>query len=233
MEKAIFCWSGGKDSALCLYEVLKAGDFEVSYLLTTLNANYKRISMHGVQETLLEEQARAIGITLKKVYVSEGSNEEYERNMEKLFLEVKAEGIEHVIFGDILLEDLREYREANLAKVGLKATFPLWQRNTGEVVNTFLSLGFKTITCCVSEELGEEMVGVKIDSVFLESLPQHVDPCGENGEFHTFCYDGPIFKSKLEFAIGTKVFKSLELRKNDNQDCIKPKGFWYCDLIFE
>jgi len=234
MEKAIFCWSGGKDSSLCLYEVLKSGEYKVAYLLTTLNENFKRISMHGVQEALLEEQSRYIGIPLKKVYVKEGSNEEYERNMEKLLLEVKAEGINNVIFGDILLEDLRQYRETNLAKVGMKAVFPLWQRNTDQLIKTFISLGFKTITCCVNDDLGKAMVGAEIDSEFVDSLPGHVDPCGENGEFHTFCYDGPIFKSKIKFTKGEKVFKPLELRESDtNLNQLKTKGFWYCDLIPE
>lgn len=234
MEKAIFCWSGGKDSSLCLYEVLKSGDYKVEYLLTTLNENFKRISMHGVQEALLEEQARAIGIPLKKVYVKEGNNEEYERNMEMLLLEIKAEGIHNVIFGDIFLEDLRQYREANLAKVGMKAVFPLWEKNTGQLIKTFLSLGFKTITCCVTDELGEAFVGEEIDSEFIDSLPEHVDPCGENGEFHTFCFEGPIFNSKIKFKKGEKVFKSLELRESDsNLNQLKIKGFWYCDLVPE
>lgn len=231
MEKAIFCWSGGKDSSLCLYEVLKERKYNVVYLLTTLNENFKRISMHGVQEELLEQQAQSIGIPLKKMYVKEGSYEEYERNMEKLLLEMKAEGITNVLFGDIFLDDLRKYREDNLAKVGMTAVFPLWKKDTTKLISNFISLGFRTITCCVNDRyLGEDMVGTEIDNAFLKALPENVDPCGENGEFHTFCFDGPIFKSKIRFSKGDKVYKPLEVKGEGVCSSGETKGFWYCDL---
>ena len=231
MEKAIFCWSGGKDSSLCLYEVLKEQKYELLYLLTTLNENFKRISMHGVQEELLEEQAQSIDIPLKKMYVKEGSYEEYERNMEKLLLEMKAEGITNVIFGDIFLEDLRKYREDNLAKVEMTAVFPLWKKDTTKLILDFINLGFKTITCCVNDRyLGEGMVGAEIDTAFVNALPEDVDPCGENGEFHTFCFDGPIFKSKIRFTKGEKVYKPLEVKGEGVCSSGETKGFWYCDL---
>lgn len=232
-EKALFCWSGGKDSALCLYEVLLEGKYEVKYLLTTINENFKRISMHGVQEELLEKQAAAIGIPLLKMYVKEGSYEEYERKMEELLLQAKSEGIDHVIFGDIFLEDLRKYREDKLAKIAMNGVFPLWKKNTKELIDHFISLKFKTITCCINDfYLSEEHVGVEIDAKFVESLPNNVDPCGENGEFHTFCFDGPIFKNKIGFNLGEKVYKPVEVR--DDSVCstdVNPKGFWFCDLI--
>lgn len=233
MEKAIFCWSGGKDSSICLYEVLKEKTYDVKYLLTTVNENFKRISMHGVREELLDAQAISIGIELKKMYVKEGSYDEYERNMEALLLSVKAEGITTVIFGDIFLEDLRKYREDNMAKVGMTAVFPLWKKDTKELINYFLESGFKTITCCVNDlYLGEEMVGVEIDEAFLKALPNNVDPCGENGEFHTFCFSGPIFKTPIKFNILEKVYKPLEVKGDGvcSSDSTT-KGFWYCDLI--
>lgn len=232
-EKAIFCWSGGKDSSLCLYDVLQEGKYDVKYLLTTVNGNFNRISMHGVREDLLNQQVHQIGIPLKKVYVKEGSYAEYETNMEKMLLEAKSEGIDHVIFGDIFLEDLRKYREDNLAKVNMQAVFPLWKKDTKELVQKFISLGFKTITCCVNDfYLGEDMVGAEIDSKFLQTLPANVDPCGEYGEFHTFCFDGPIFKNKIEFSKGEKVYKPVEV-KEDGVCSSSPrtKGFWYCDLV--
>lgn len=230
MEKAIFCWSGGKDSSLCLHEVLEQKLYDVKYLLTTVNESFKRISMHGVREELLDAQASSIGIALKKMYVREGSFDEYERNMEKLLLAAKAEGINTVIFGDIFLEDLRQYREDNLAKAGMKAVFPLWKRDTTEVINTFISLEFKTITCCVDDTfLGEDMVGCEINKLFLAALPHTVDCCGENGEFHTFCYDGPIFKTPVTFKVGEKVYKPLEVKHGATEPATK--GFWYCDLI--
>ncbi|MBC7912825.1 MAG: diphthine--ammonia ligase [Pyrinomonadaceae bacterium] len=233
MIKAIFCWSGGKDSSLCLYEVLKEGKYSVEYLLTTVNGTFKRISMHGVQEELLDRQAISLGIPLKKVYVTEGSNAEYERNMENLLSEMKAEGIEHVIFGDIFLEDLRKYREDNMAKIGMQAVFPLWKQDTTELVNRFINLGFKTLTCCINDfYLTEDKVGVEISAEFLQDLPENVDPCGENGEFHTFCFEGPIFKTPIKFSIGHKVYKPLEVK--DAGVCkseSNTKGFWFCELV--
>ncbi len=233
--RAIFSWSGGKDSAYCLYNVLTENVFDVKYLLTTVNATFKRVSMHGVREELLNQQADAIGIPLIKVEVREGTNAEYEEQMEVLLLKAKAEGIEYVIFGDIFLEDLRAYREANLAKVNMKAVFPLWKQNTTELINGFMSKGFKTITCCINDGyLNEAAVGKEIDKEFLKTLPAHVDPCGENGEYHTFCYAGPVFKKSIPFTIGEKVYKPLELKLSDESDsteAVVTKGFWFVDLI--
>jgi|SRR3954468_14182060 len=234
-EKALFCWSGGKDSSMALYQVLQEDHYEVIALLTTLNLNFKRVSMHGVREALLEQQVQAIGLPLLKVYVTEGTNTEYEKAMEKLLLEQKERGITTVIFGDIFLEDLRAYREKNLRQVGLKAVFPLWKKNTSELITYFLAHQFKTITCCVNDAyLGEDKVGVEITTDFIDQLPANVDPCGENGEFHTFCYDGPIFKTPVKFTLGEKVYKPLEIKTDGVVVCpgaTVTKGFWYCELI--
>src|SRR5438445_6638606 len=193
IPKAIFCWSGGKDSAYCLHKVQSEKLFDVMYLLTTVNGNHKRISMHGVREELLEIQVESVGIPLLKVKVVEGTNSEYEKQMEAILLKAKAEGIEHVIFGDIFLEDLRVYREKNLDKVGMKGVFPLWKLDTNWMINDFISQRFKTITCCVNDGcLDEQWVGAEINGEFIKNLPANVDPCGENGEFHTFCYEGPV-----------------------------------------
>jgi uncharacterized protein (TIGR00290 family) len=233
--KAIFCWSGGKDSSLALYRIQQEKKYEVVYLLTTLNENHKRISMHGVREELLDAQAKALQIPLLKVWVKEGTNKEYEQQMESMLLKAKAEGIEHVIFGDIFLEDLRVYREDNLAKVGMKAIFPLWKKDTLELIQEFIDLGFKTITCCTNDQyLGEEWVGKEINNQFVKDLPSTVDPCGENGEFHSFCYAGPIFKQEIKIETGEKVYRPLEIKSSN--DCslsvdIKTKGFWFCELV--
>lgn len=233
---AIFCWSGGKDSAYCLHKVLQEELYEVKYLLTTINDTFKRISMHGVREELLDIQTDAIGIPLLKVKVSEGSNAEYEKQMEATLLKVQAEGIRHVVFGDIYLEDLRNYRENNLKKLGMQGVFPLWKMNTKDLIHDFLSLQFKTITCCINDGyLAEEWVGREIDTSFVNQLPSGVDPCGEDGEYHTFCYDGPLFKKKINFIKGEKVYKALEIKTAEN-DCVLPaesltKGFWFCDLL--
>jgi uncharacterized protein (TIGR00290 family) len=229
---AIFCWSGGKDSAYCLHKVLQEEKYDVKYLLTTLNGSFNRISMHGVREELLDKQSESIGIPLLKVFVYKGSNAEYENQMETALLKVKAEGIEHVIFGDIFLEDLRKYREDNLSKVGMKGVFPIWKFDTTFLINDFLKQNFKTIVCCTNDGyLDEEWVGKKINKTFIEQLPANVDPCGENGEFHTFCYAGPIFEKEISFETGEKIYKQLEIKT----DCPLPsnittKGFWFCDL---
>lgn len=233
--KAIFCWSGGKDSSYCLHKVLTEKLFDVKYLLTTVNDKFKRISMHGVREELLDNQAESIGIPLLKVRVTEGKNNEYEKQMETVLLKAKSEGINNVIFGDIFLEDLRAYRENNLAKLGMKGVFPLWKMDTTNLMNDFISRQFKAVICCTNDGyLGEEWVGREIYKSFIEQLPVNDDPCGENGEYHTFCYDAPLFKKKIDFTIGEKVYKPLEI-KTENV-CPLPtnvtiKGFWFCDLI--
>lgn len=234
-KKAVFCWSGGKDSAYCLDKVLSEQLYDIKYLLTTINDKYNRISMHGVREKLLEMQTASVGIELLKVPVIEGTNAEYERQMESVLLKVKSEGIKHVIFGDIFLEDLRVYREKNLEKIGMCGIFPIWKLDTKWLINNFISKGYKTITCCTNDYLGEKWVGREIDSEFVNQLPENVDPCGENGEFHTFCYEGPLFKKKIGFSIGEKVYKAIEAKK-DNVCCSLPQlsniqGFWFCDLI--
>ncbi len=229
--KAIFCWSGGKDSSLCLYKVLQQNQYEVCYLLTTVNGNNHRISMHGVREELLDAQAAAIGIPQLKVYVYEGNNTEYENAMGATLEKAKQQGITHVIFGDIFLEDLRQYREANLAKAGLTAVFPLWKQNSHDLINEFISLGFKTVTCCINDALlNETHVGRVIDKAFINSLPAGVDVCGENGEFHTFCYDGPIFSQPVNITAGEKIYKPLQLNPNDTFDPGNTKGFWFAEL---
>ena len=235
LPKAIFCWSGGKDSAYCLHKVLIEKLYDVKYLLTIINGEFKRISMHGVQEALLDNQVESIGIPLLKVRVYEGSNDEYEKQMEAVLLKAKAEGISDVIFGDIFLEDLRAYRENNLAKIGMKAVFPLWEKDTTLLINDFIKQGFKSITCCINDGyLTEDWIGKEINKSFIEQLPGNVDPCGENGEYHTFCYDGPIFKNKIRFTGGERIYKVLELKVDD--PCTLPseittKGFWFYDLI--
>ncbi len=227
--KAIFCWSGGKDSAYCLHKVLSENLFKVEYLLTTVNENYHRVSMHGIKEELLDIQAEAIGIPLLKVKVKEGTNEEYENLMERILLKVKSEGINHVIFGDIFLDDLRNYREKNLSKVGMKAVFPIWKTDTEVIVRNFIKQNFKTVICCTNDGyLGKEWLGREIDQSFIEQLPGNVDPAGENGEYHTFCYNGPLFKKKVDFKIGENIYKTIEINSSNNNST---KGFWYCDLI--
>ena len=240
MIKSVFNWSGGKDSSLALYHVLKEKKHDISCLMTTINSKFNRISMHGVRNELLYAQGKAIGLPIKEIRLPEmPTMSEYEEMMTKVMGELQQEGITHSIFGDIFLEDLRKYREDRLHEVGIKGHFPLWKRDTTELLHEFIDLGFKTIVVCVkSELLGEEFAGRIIDKDFLKDLPKNVDPCGENGEFHTFVFDGPIFKKPIDFTIGEKVFKTYEAPKDENDTCFssspsrfKEAGFYYCDLI--
>lgn len=231
----ILAWSGGKDSSFALHQLQQDPTVEVKYLLTTLNAEFKRISMHGVQETLLDAQSESIGIPLLKVWIHEASYEAYETQMEKALLAAKAEGIDTVAFGDIFLEDLRKYREDNLAKVDMKALFPLWKRDTNQLSKEFISAKFRTILCCTNDAyMGEETVGSEFTDSFLADLPSNCDPCGENGEFHTFCFDGPIFSFPIAFTLGEKVYKPIVVNP-DNDECgtstkLQTKGFWYQEI---
>lgn len=227
--KAVLFWSGGKDSAFCLYQVLQENKLDVTCLLTTVNSRFGRISMHGVREDLLDLQAAATGIPLLKMYVSEGSNDEYEQVMAQTLSGLKKQGIDHVVFGDIFLEDLRAYRENNLAGTGMKAVFPLWQKDTAGLIRAFVDEGFKTITCCTNDGyLGAEWVGREIDELFIRGLPAAVDPCGERGEYHTFCYDGPVFNHPVRIKKGEKVYRPLESKVTDTT---QTKGFWFIDLL--
>lgn len=218
-ENVLFTWSGGKDSAMALYELQKSGNYKVVALLTTLTADYDRISMHGVRNILLEQQVESLGFSLEKVYVNRNpSNEEYETKMTDALICYRTRGVSSVAFGDIFLEDLRKYRENNLSKLRLKGIFPLWKRNTIELARAFIESGFKAVISCIdSKFLDKSFVGREFDSQFLSELPGNVDPCGENGEFHSFVYDGPIFHKEIPFKTGEIV-----LREN---------RFYYCDLM--
>ena len=238
MTKAYFNWSGGKDSALALYHAQKEKHYSIERLLTNINGKHRRISMHGVREALLEIQADAIGLPLQKIILpEEPSMIEYENKMKETVEELRKENFTHALFGDIFLEDLKKYREEQLAKVCITPVFPLWKRNTVELMHEFIDLGFKTILVCTKAELlSSEFAGRIIDKDFLKDLPKNVDACGENGEFHSFVFDGPIFKKPVDIKIGEKVFREYKAPKNENDNCFTKQlsssiGFWFCDLL--
>ena len=218
-EKVIVSWSGGKDSALALYEILKTGNYEVLELLTTVTKDYDRVSIHGVRRVLLEQQANALGFPLEKMLISKGTSDaEYESILLKALNRRMTNGVFSVVFGDLFLEDVRKYREGILSKIGMKGVFPLWKRDTRQLARTFIDLGFKAVITMVdSNFLGKDFAGRTFDAQFLSDLPSNVDPCGENGEFHTFVYDGPMFHDRILFTKGEIV-----LREN---------RFYYCDLV--
>jgi len=217
-EKILLSWSGGKDSAMALYEIQKGRNYDISALLTTITDDYDRISIHGVRRVLLEQQAKSLGHPLQKVLIPKRStNEIYEARINAVLASHKEQGIDSVAFGDLFLGDIKKYRQAHLAKIGMQGLFPIWQRDTTEMLKTFLQLGFKAIIVCVDlRTLAGSFVGKMIDGKFLDELPSNIDPCGENGEFHTFVFDGPIFDEEVKFALGKTVVK--------NDSC-------FCDLL--
>ncbi|MCX8150322.1 MAG: diphthine--ammonia ligase [Candidatus Bathyarchaeota archaeon] len=219
MEKVVVGWSGGKDSAFALYEILKSQTYEVVALLTTVTRDYDRVSIHGVRRVLLEAQAEALGLPLEVMLLNKGASDiDYESNLVEELKKFKSRGVEKVVYGDIFLEDVKRYRDNLLAKVNMIGVYPLWKKDTGQLAHTFVDLGFKAIITVVdSKVLGSEYSGRKYNRQFLEDLPTTVDPCGENGEFHSFVYDGPIFKKPVMFKKG-----DILLREN---------RFWYCDLL--
>jgi uncharacterized protein (TIGR00290 family) len=227
-ERVVFCWSGGKDSALALYRLLREERYEVVSLLVTCNEELQRISMHGVRVELAEMQARAIGLPLDKVFVpSNSSNDVYQQRMSECLLAHKARGVTSIAFGDIFLEDLKQWREDNLAQIGLRGVFPIWKNEPRALMQEFIELGFKSMICCVSDAyLDETSLGRTIDWSFLDALPGNVDLCGENGEFHSFVYDGPIFKEPLKITVGESVYRPVEPAQPGFA-----KGFWFCDLL--
>jgi len=231
--KAVFNWSSGKDSALALYKTLQEDRLEISALLTSINKEFGRVSMHGLPVSLLERQAESLGFPLIKMELpKEPSMEEYREIMDTTMNEIRNMGVTHSVFGDIFLEDLRKYRENQLQAVGMQAVFPLWKQDTTSLIQEFLALGFKTIVTCVNETyLDPGFAGRIIDQDFLKDLPDHVDPCGENGEFHTFTFDGPIFKNPVAFDIGENVRKTYPKPKSHEDEEAGEYVFWFCDLI--
>lgn len=225
-RKTYFNWSSGKDSALALYYLLRDKRYSVEYLLTNINRHHDRVSMHGLRTLLLQRQLDAAGIDYGWLELPEiVSHDEYEARMSQKVIELKDEGFEYAGFGDIFLEDLRTYREQQLDKWGMKTLFPLWGRNTRELTDEFFDLGFKVVVICVDAgRLDRSFTGREFDRSFIRDLPAGVDPCGENGEFHTFCYDAPYFNQPVHFEKGGAIFRAYSYNGMKS-------GFWFCDLF--
>jgi uncharacterized protein (TIGR00290 family) len=211
-------WSGGKDSCVALHEIQKAPNIRVEALLTTVTRDFDRISMHGVRRVLLERQAESLGLPLRQIFISRGAgNDEYEQRMGETLATYRDQGINVVVFGDLFLQDIRAYRERLLARCNMTGLFPVWGRDTAQFIREFIGLGFKAVVVCVDPaQLDSAFSGRLIDENFLADLPPDVDPCGENGEFHTFVFDGPNFRKPVNFSIGEIVCRD---------------SFWFCDLV--
>lgn len=227
MKKAYFNWSSGKDSAFALYKALKSEIYDIRCLFTVIKRDGSKIAMHEIGMELLKRQAEAIGIplTVLELDVTSSPNE-YKMSMEMQMEKFKKEQISTALFGDIYLQELRDKRIANCKKQGMQAEFPLWKINTDELLKEFISLGFKSIVTCVDGSvLDESFVGRIIDESFLNDLPDSVDICGENGEYHSFVFDGPIFCNPVEFEIVQRYHKDYPDETNTLQN-----RYWYLEL---
>jgi uncharacterized protein (TIGR00290 family) len=239
MAKTVFHWSGGKDSALALHHLLQDDAYQPVQLLTTASEASGRVSMHGVRTELVEEQARALGLPLHWLRLPEPAPMPvYEQIMEETLRALRAAKVTHAAFGDVFLEDLKAFREKGLAKVGMQGVFPLWGRDSRQLVSAFIELGFKAVVVCVNaKHLDASFAGRPLDYAFLRDLPPTVDPCGENGEYHSFVYDGPLFRQPVRFAMGEKVFRTYTPTPADDDNCFATQpapfdtGFWYFDLL--
>lgn len=208
-RKTLMSWSSGKDSALALHKLLQKPEYEVVGLFTTINREVDRVTMHGVRVELLKAQAESIGLPIEIIELPDPcTNDEYENIMERFLEKIKANNIECMAFGDLYLEDIRKYREAQLKDTGIQAIFPIWGSPTDELSNTLIEDGFKTVISCVdSKQIPEAFAGKNYDHSFLDSLPETADPCGENGEFHSFVYDCPMFKKAIKITVGETIYK--------------------------
>jgi uncharacterized protein (TIGR00290 family) len=210
-------WSGGKDSALALHELQERSGSPPRALITTVTADYGRISMHGVRRELLSRQAQATGLTLVEVEIPAGcSNDVYEQRMGQALAEPPLAAMQTIAFGDLFLDDIRAYREERLSRVGKEAVFPLWGRDTNALAREFIATGFEAVLVCVDpHRLDPSFAGRRFDAELLADLPPDVDPCGENGEFHTFVHAGPIFSAPIACQTGETVERD---------------GFVFCDV---
>jgi uncharacterized protein (TIGR00290 family) len=218
MEQVVVSWSGGKESAMSLWKVLRGGELHPAGLLTVITEGYDRVSMHGVRRELVEGQASALGLKLHEVFIPKDcSNEDYEARMAEAVGRLHKDRISGFVFGDVFLEEVRRYREEKLLRGGLRGYFPLWGEKTNKLVRDFIKLGFRAIVVCVNASaLDKSFVGREVDEGFLNDLPSSADPAGENGEYHCFVWDGPIFKRPVRVSVGEVVHR---------------ENFYYCDLL--
>jgi len=220
IESILLSWSGGKDSCMALAEISENRAQPVAGLLSTVTEGFERVSMHGVRVALLEQQAAALALPLRLVYIpQDATNEMYESRMAEALGGFQRQGISEVAFGDLFLEDIREYRERWLSRIGIRAIFPLWQRDTAQLAQSFIDQQFQAVITCVDARvLDRSFAGRLYDRRLLRDLPAGVDPCGENGEFHTFVFAGPNFHRQIRLRPGEIVLRD---------------SWYFCDLLPE
>lgn len=231
--KAVFNWSGGKDSAHALLRAMRSETYEITALLTTVNGQTERSTMHGIPLPLLRAQAARIGIPLHEVALApDGGMADYSGAMRLAATHFRDKGVTHFLFGDIFLHDVRRYREQQLAPLGITVVEPLWGRSSEAVIRDFLATGLRTVVVTtMADSLGPDAVGRLIDRDFIDSLPEGVDPNGENGEYHTFCYDGPIFRTPVPYRLGEPFRRSYDVRRDDGT--VRTYAYWFADLKAE
>lgn len=231
-KKITVSWSGGKDSALALFRILREGDSDVVHLHTIINEETRRVGMHGIPEALIDDQANALGIPLVKCYLpASETHEDYERLIGELYSGFTSNGVSHVVFGDIFLEDLKQFREKHLASNNLSGIFPLWGIPSDVLLHEFLDSGFKTLVCATNEPcFNGGILGTVISRGFEKVLPPGVDLCGENGEFHTFLFDGPIFHRPVAWRLGEVVTKLYHYQVKDSDGTVRP---WSSKFYFQ
>jgi uncharacterized protein (TIGR00290 family) len=215
----LLSWSGGKDSAMAAYQLLASQKYEIAALVTTVTEEFDRISMHGVRRELLERQAESLGIPLQTMLIPKDcSNEIYEARLRATLTQFQTQGVTKIAFGDLFLQDVKKYRDDRLAQMGMTGLYPIWMRDTDELVRTFIGLGFKALLACVdTEALDAAFAGREINHALLHDLPAAADPCGEHGEYHSFVYDGPIFRKPIACKAGETVMRTAR--------------FNYCDIV--
>lgn len=224
-RKIVVSFSGGKDSILALYRLQQSEEWEINSLLTTLTEDYERTTMHGVRNELLEMQAQSLGLPLRVVWIPKDCpNDMYQQRMKKAVDDIKAEGIQYIMFGDIFLEDVKKYREKMLNGTGITPVFPIWGESTEHIIDEFLRKGFKTVVCCSDTlKIDASFTGRVIDEQFKRDYPKKHDICGENGEFHTFVFDGPNFSYPITYRLGeTRIVKDM-ISEEDR--------FYYVDIL--
>ncbi len=233
-EKVAISWSGGKDCTLALHEIIQSNQFDVHSLHTTFNEDTKRVGLHGINQKLIEQQAHSLGITLDKIFIpSAEDHNAYEASMKEYYRSLLDKGIKKVVFGDIFLEDLKAYREKMLSLLGLEGLYPLWKSDSRSVADKFIKSGFKALICSADAKyFNEGDIGDDYDLNFINSLEDEVDPCGENGEFHTFVYDGSIFKKPVPIQrkqVEAKEY-TYKISLPDGRSESRISKFWFQEL---
>ena len=232
MINTVLNWSSGKDAALAFYKLLADNKYKVTHLLTTLSLEHDRIFMHGIREKLLDIHAERMNLPLTKVKLPASPDDSlYKDAMSNAMIQLKNEGITTAAFGDIFLEDLKTYREQQLAQINIKAHFPLWKQNTLDLIHQVADAGIEAIIVCVNDKyLGKDFLGRKIDASLLNDLPANVDPCGENGEYHSFVYNAPFFSEPIPITTGEIVHKRYT---NPDGNTQWDTGFYFLDCNVE